>query len=759
MNQQHTSSETTLLKTTIGRRALLKASVAAGGGLMLNFSWLDAIAAGADKSALKPSFKLNAYLHIAPSGAITAMVPNPEFGQNLMTSMPMILAEELDADWTNVTAKQAEFRPDDYQRQFTGGSQSIRQAWQSLRMAGAGAREMLRQAAAQKWSVPIAEVTTERGVLAHAASGKTSSYGDMAAAAAVLPVPKEVTLKAVGDFGLIGQSRKNLEGIKIVTGQPMFGIDYQAEGMLIAMIEHAPAFGQTVDSVALDEIKKMSGIVDAFVFESMKPDYLKNAFDTTAFAQLIAIVGKNTWQVMKAKNALAAKWKNLPDRVEKVGSFFGGPVDVTIPAGLESTADHRQKMDAALASPMKALRRDGDPEAAFKQAKTVIERTYRAPHLAHNTMEPMNFFAHVTEAGVHVAGPLQAPSFIEGTLAARLNIPKTKIRIEMTRMGGGFGRRAYSHYLVEAAVISQQVKAPVKLIYSREDDMTMGIYRPTYTVKIKAGLDKDKKLIAYQVSGAGVPEHCIHENRFPAGAVENYLAEATAIPSNITVGAFRAPRSNFMAAAEQSFLDEVAEAAGEDPIAFRLALFARAKSNPVGEKNDYDPDRYAGVLTQVRDQSGWNSLPKSVKKGVAAYFCHNSYAAQVVTLAGAKTSPSVDKVFSAVDCGIVVNPDAATNMVEGAVIDALGNALFGEMTFTEGKPDKRNFDRYRMIRMNEAPKAINVSFVKNTVDPTGLGEPPFPPVFPALANALYQATGQRFYEQPFIKQLEKLKES
>lgn len=753
------STEPVLLKTSIGRRALLKAGVAVSGGLMLNFSWLDVVAAESDKTALKQPFKLNAYLHIAPSGEITAMVPNPEFGQNLMTSMPMILAEEMDADWTKISAKQAEFRPNDYQRQFTGGSQSIRQAWQSLRMAGAGAREMLRQAAAQKWSVPLAEITTGRGMLFHAASGKASRYGDMAAAAAIMPVPKEVTLKAVSDFSLIGQSCKNLEGVKIVTGQPMFGLDYQADGMLTAMIEHPPAFGQTIDSVVLDDIKKMDGIVDAFVFESVRPDYQKNAFDGTAFPQLIAIVGYKTWQVMKAKKTLAAKWKIVPPRVEMVGTFFGGPVEVAIPGGLENSADHREKMDAALASPLKTLRRDGDPEAAFKQAETIIERTYRAPHLAHNTLEPMNFFANVTEAGAQVAGPLQAPSFIEGTLAARLNIPKAKISIELTRMGGGFGRRAYSHYLVEAAVISQQVKAPVKLIYSREDDMTMGIYRPAYTVRIKAGLDKDNKLIAYRVSGTGVPEHSIYENRFPAGAVPNYLAEATAIPSNITVGAFRAPRSNFMAAAEQSFLDEVAEAAGEDPIAFRLALLARSKSNPVGEKNDYDPDRYAGVLTQVRDQSGWNRLPASIKKGVAAYFCHNSYAAQVVTLAGTKTSPSVDKVFSAVDCGIVVNPDAATNMVEGAVIDALGTALFGGMTFTEGKPDKRNFDSYRMIRMNESPKSINVSFVKNTLDPTGLGEPPFPPVFAALANALYQATGQRFYEQPFITQLDKLKES
>lgn len=750
-----TESEATVLKTSIGRRAFLKASAAAGGGLLINFSWLSGAAAASGEAATDQAFELNAYLRIAPSGDITAMVPNPEFGQNLMTSMPMILAEELDADWEKVTAKQAEFEPEDYQRQFTGGSQSIRLAWQSLRMAGASARHMLRQAAAKKWNVPVEEVSTQKSVLSHAASGKTSTYGEMASEAAMIPMPKQVPLKNKSAFELIGQSRKNLEGLKIATGQPMFGLDYQAEGMLVAMIEHPPAFGQTVDSADLDEIKKMKGIVDAFVFESMRPDYQKNYFDTTAFPSLIAIVGHKTWQVMKAKKALSAKWKAMPARTETIDRF-GTAIEVKVPGGLESTDGHRKAMDNALDGELEVLRRDGDPKTAFEQAETVIERTYRAPLLAHNTLEPMNFFAHVTGDEVYVAGPLQAPAFIEGTVASRLNVPTDKVRIEMTRMGGGFGRRAYSHYLVEAAVISKQVKAPVKLIYSREDDMTMGIYRPTYTVQLKAALDENNQLVAYQVRGVGLTEHCVHENRFPAGAVDHYLAEGLVIPSNITTGAFRAPRSNFMALAEQAFLDEVAEAAGEDPIAFRLSLLERAKNNPVGENNDYDPSRYAGVLKLVRDRSGWNSMPSDVKKGVAAYFCHNSYAAQVVTVTQEGDSlPKVDQVHSAVDCGVVVNHDAAVNMVEGAVIDGIGNAMYGEMTFTDGKPDKRNFDRYRIIRMNEIPRQIHVNFVDNDIDPTGLGEPPFPPVFPALANALYRATGTRLYDQPFIKALEK----
>jgi len=326
----------------------------------------------------------------------------------------------------------------------------------------------------------------------------------------------------------------------------------------------------------------------------------------------------------------------------------------------------------------------------------------------------------------------------------------------MTRMGGGFGLRAYGHYLYEAALISKKVKAPIKLIYTREDDMTYGIYRPMYTATYRAALDANKNLIAFHVKGGGLPEHPIHANRFPAGAIDNYLAEGWELPTNITIGAFRAPRSNFNAAAEQSFLDEVAEAMGKDPIDLRLELLKRAKENPVGKNNEYDADRYAGVLKLVKEKSGWNNPEnKKYSRGVAAYFCHNSYAAHVVDMIKRDGQPYVERVFSAIDCGIVVNPDAATNMVQGAVVDGIGNALYGGLTHKDGVAVQNNFHRYRIIRMNEAPKKIEVHFVQNDIDPTGLGEPPFPPVFGAVANALYKNTGERFYEQPYNLQLNK----
>ena len=336
-------------------------------------------------------------------------------------------------------------------------------------------------------------------------------------------------------------------------------------------------------------------------------------------------------------------------------------------------------------------------------------------------------------------------------LSARLGIPVEHIDIQLTRLGGGYGRRSYANWALEAALISQKMNAPVKLIYTREDDMTGGIYRPAYQAVYRAALDADNNLIGFHINAGGIPESPLYANRFPAGAVENYLAESWTINTNITIGSFRAPRSNFIAAAEQSFLDEVAEAGGKDPIEFRLELLERAAKNPVGERNDYDAERYAGVLKLVKEKSGWsNEQASNIHRGVSAYFCHNSYAAQVLDLIMEDGKPVVQRVCSAIDCGIVVNPDAATNLTEGAIVDGIGNALFGAQTFKEGVPEKNNFNTYRMIRMPEAPKKMDVHFVQNNVDPTGLGEPAFPPVFGALANALYKAMSKRYYAQPFM---------
>ncbi|MGK2863280.1 MAG: molybdopterin cofactor-binding domain-containing protein, partial [Chitinophagaceae bacterium] len=620
--------------------------------------------------------ELTGYIKITPDNIIKIFNPNPEFGQNVMTSLPMMVAEELEVNWQKVVV---EMGPHDNVKlgpQFTGGSNSVRMYWKPLREAGAAARYMLMTAAAQTWAVPVDEVTTKSGMLYHEKSGKKGTLGDFAAKASGIPLPKEVKLKEVKNFNVVGKAQKNVEGLKIVTGKPLFGFDYKQEGMLIAMIEHPPAFGMKLKSFDASQTLKMPGIKNVFSLKLYEDGFEQGGFDTRTFNDLLVVVGNTTWEVMNGRKKLVAAWEPFSDTKETIVGR-GGKKEIIVPGGLESTSTHFEKMQEYANKPAQQLRKDGDPETAFKNAAQIIERTYNAPFLAHNCLEPINFFAHVTDDKALLVGPHQAPGWIEPTVSKILNLPADKIEIQMTRMGGGFGRRAYGHYLTEAALISKKVKAPVKLIYTREDDMTYGIYRPMYTATYRAALGANKNLIAFHVKGGGIPEHPIHANRFPAGAVDHYLAEGWEIPSNITIVEFRAPRSNFNAAAEQSFLDEVAEAMGKDPIDFRLELLKRAKESPVGKNNDYDADRYAGVLTLVKEKSGWNNpVNKKYSRGVAAYFCHNSYAAHVVDLVTRNGEPYVERVFSAIDCGIVVNPDAATNMVEGAVVDGIGNAFY-----------------------------------------------------------------------------------
>lgn len=737
---------------TFSRRIFLGNATISGAGLILGFNWLSSCKSG-NTPQVNPAenwYEINGYLKVGDNGVVTIYSPNPEGGQNVKTSMPMLVAEELDVNWDNVIIEQAPLDTEKYTRQFIGGSQAIRRSWEPLRIAGATARYMLLSAAATQWQVPREEITTEDGILYHKKSGKSAHYGTMAAAAAQEDIPESVPLKEIEDFKIIGTSRKNVDGKDIVTGKPLFGIDTYHEGMLIAMVVHPPAFGLTLKSIDDVEAKAMPGIHDIFKIKTFNDDYEWHYFDTNTFTDLVAIVGDSTWEVMQARKVLKIEWEPF-EEYEATQNRFGTISHRKFPAGMENSQDHLSAMKSVPDQQVNVQRKDGDPERIFKTAATVIERTYTAPFLAHNCMEPMNFFADVRSDKAFLKGPLQKPEYTEQTLSARLGIPLENIEIEMTRLGGGFGRRSYAHWLVEAALISQRVNAPVKLMYTREDDMTSGIYRPTYLATYRAALDDANNLVAFHVRAGGIPESPLAANRFPAGAVDHYLAEEWILDSNITTGSFRAPRSNFIAAAEQSFLDEIAEAIGKDPIQFRLDLLDRASENPVGENNDYDAKRLAGVLELVRDKSGW-STDSDKNRGVSAYFCHNSYAAHVLDVEVINGVPVVDRVCTAIDCGIVINPDAARNMSEGAIVDGIGCAMYGAVTFQDGKTQQKNFDRYRQIRHSEAPKSIDVHFVENTIDPTGMGEPAFPPVFGALANALYQATGKRHYDQPFISE-------
>ncbi len=725
----------TKIKTQYNRRSFLKISSAAGGGMLIGFSWLASCVPAAkpeDEIADIPNewFDINGYIKIGDTGLVTIYSPNPEIGQNVRTSMPMVVAEELDVAWKNVVVEQAPLNTGLYQNQFAGGSLSIRLSWDALRMAGATAKHMLLEATAKEWGVDAATLTAADGIIKETDGARSMSYGDIVSKAVGMEVPTEVALKEPKDYKLIGTSKKNVDGLKIVTGKPLFGLDYKPDNMLLAMIEHPPAFGMQPKSFNEEAIKALPGVKDAFIIDTSinEPQWS----DVNAFPKLIAIVGDKTWQLMKAKKALQVEWETV--------------------SPLENSDGHEALLAKALQSgEVEESRVDGDVAAAFKNAAKVVERSYSSPFMAHNTMEPMNFYANVTADAAELVGPTQTPEALEKSVSKLLDLPLEKISVNMTRMGGGFGRRLYVHFGLEAAAISKQIGKPVKLIYSREDDMTQGTYRPTYLSTYKAGLDQDNNLIAFSVKGSGLPGGPVFPQRFPAGAVANYKAEKIKAPTNISTGAWRAPRSHFTAGAEQSFLDEVAELAGKDPIDFRLALFERAKSNPVGDKYDYDADRYAGVLKLVKEKSNWGTNDEGVHRGVAAYFCHFSYVALVVDVVMKDAQPVVQNVTAAVDCGIVVNPDAAANIIEGGIIDGIGHGMFSELTFTNGAPDQSNFDKYQLIRHTQAPKHIDVHFVQNEIAPTGLGEPGLPPAPAALANAIYQATGQRLYKQPFVK--------
>ncbi|MEO5601659.1 MAG: molybdopterin cofactor-binding domain-containing protein [Cyclobacteriaceae bacterium] len=704
----------TLQKTT--RRNFMKLAAAAGGGLMLGFHWSSTSAATmeviTDAGIASGEITFNSYLSISPDGIITILSPNPELGQNIKTSFPMIVAEELDADWSKVKVVQAPLDTKKFERQVTGGSGAVPHSWERLRKAGATARHMLVETAAKRWNVNASSLTTEKSIVLHRESGRKLTYGELATEASGMAVPETVKLKDKKDFKLIGTAVRNVDNHEMITGKPLYGMDFHREGMLIAMVERPAAFGMKLKSVDSAAAKAMPGIVDVVTFKNN-----------------VAVVGKSTWQVLKARKTLKIEY-------EKDGN-------------IESTSDHDKLFKDLLDSKEATVRRqDGDVETAFKNAAKIIKSEYQCPFLSHSPMEPMNFFAHVREDGVELVGPSQTPERAVGEVSKLLNIPVEKITLDLTRLGGGFGRRLQADYVLEAAEVSSIVKAPVKVIWTREDDMTGGIYRPAVRYRFEAALDATGNMIGYKLRGVGINAgNSTREDNFPSGAVDNLLIDSVEHKSPITTGAWRAPITNFLAFAEQAFLDEVAFSANMDPVKFRLNLLDRAKQTPVGAIK-YDIDRMKAVIELAAEKSGWGTK-KNLSQGFSVYFSHRSYVAQVAEIETRKGNPVLKKIYVAADCGIVVNLSGAYQQVRGGVVDGFGHAMFGKITFKDGVPDQKNFNSYRLVRMKEVPE-VDVHFVNNGIDPTGLGEPALPPTGGAVANAIFKATGKRLKNQPFV---------
>ncbi|GAB2611011.1 xanthine dehydrogenase family protein molybdopterin-binding subunit [Belliella aquatica] len=705
--------------TKTNRRDFLKIAATATGGLFIGFYW-----SGCDspkmqvlstEEILSKATDFNSFLSITPDGDIVIYSPNPELGQNIKTSFPMVVAEELDADWSRVRVLQANLDTEKYERQLTGGSGAMPHSWERLRKAGATARHLLISAAATRLEVDRNSLTTEKGIIYHKDSGKKLGYGEVVLDAAQLEAPDEVIFKDPKDFKIIGTPVKNVDNEDIFTGKPLFGLDFYREGMLHAMVQRPP-FGMKIKSVDDASARAIPGIQDVIVYDNN-----------------VAIVGNSTWPLMKAKRRLNVSYE--PD------------------GKVESSFDHDRIFKELLDSKdARAMREDGDVDTAFKNAAKIVTSEYQCPFLSHSPMEPMNFFAHVKEDQVELIGPTQTPDSARVQTANLLGIPKENISVEITRLGGGFGRRLRADYVLEAVEISKRMNAPVKVTWSREDDMTGGAYRPAVRYRFSAALDEAGNMIGYKLRGVGMNAgNSVRQDNFPSGAVENVLIENVNYASSITTNAWRAPITNFLAYAEQSFLDEVALEAQKDPVQFRLELLEKAKTSPVGSVN-YDVDRMIGVIKDAAEKSNWGK-DGNVKQGFSVYFSHRSYVAQVANIEMENNQPVLKKIIASTDCGIVVNPTGANHQVRGGIVDGMGHAMYGNLTFENGLPKQKNFDSYRLIRMKEVPE-VEVHYLDSGFDPTGLGEPALPPTGGAIANAIFAATGRRLRSQPFVEQKE-----
>jgi isoquinoline 1-oxidoreductase beta subunit len=728
---------TDLLSAPVGRRDFLKLSGIASGGLILGFMFKSAGAAEAVNAsapaAATGDFVPNVFIRITPSGAVTIISKQPEMGQGVKTSLPMIIAEELEVPWNSVTIEQGDLNAK-YGGQGAGGSTSTPNNYDNFHRVGATARVVLVEAAAQTWGVPAAECFAENATVIHRPSGKKLGYGELVAKAVTLPVPdlKTVALKNPKDFKLLGTRVTGVDNPKIVTGQRLFGIDVKVPGMLYAVYEKCPAFGGKVVSANLDQIKTLPGVKDAFILEGTS--------DVKGLVPGVAIVAESTWAALSARKQLKVVWDE-----GKVAS--------------ESWDDFVAKARAGATKPgAKVSRKDGDVDAAFASAAKVVEAEYIYPFISHANLEPQNTTAHWKDGVMEVWSPSQNPGAGQSIIAKTLNIAPEKIVFHLTRSGGGFGRRLSADFVIDAAAIAQKVDAPVKLLWTREDDLRHDHFRPGGMHFLKGAVDAQGKLTAWKNNFFGFAGSggTLGADEFPGRWVSNYLLESTVFECGWPMGPWRAPGSCVFAWVIHSFIDELATAAKRDPFEFRMEMLGDKDMVPgANGRGNYNVARMKGVLKLAAEKAGWGkkTFAKGSGSGIAFHFSHQGYFAQVAEVTVSKSGQlKVDRVVCACDIGAqVVNLSGAENQVEGSIIDGIGVMMFQELNIERGRVVQSNFHDYPLIRITDSPTKVETHFLKTEYPTTGLGEPALPPVAPAVCNAIFAATGKRVRQFPLSR--------
>ena len=734
------------------RRNFLRQTALGGGGLVLGF-YLDG--ATAQEMIARPGrartsgsdFRPNAFITISPDGVVTLISKQPEIGQGIKTSLPMVIAEELEVDWKDVRIVQGDLNPA-YGGQSAGGSTSTPNNYNHFLRLGATARTMLVQAAAQTWNLPLAECVAAHSAVHHRPSQRRLSYGELAAKAATLDIPPEaqVQLKDAKDYQLLGQRIGGVDNLALVTGAPLFGIDVRLPGMLHAVYEKCPAFGGKVRSANLAAVKALAGVVDAFVIEGTS--------HLNGLMPGVAIVAESTWAAFSARRQLKVTWDE--------GAVANESWD-----GFVAQAQALSKKPGSV-----ALRKDGDPAAAFAAAAKTLDAAYSYPFISHASIEPQNCTAWFKDGAMEIWAPTQNPAAGQNLVASTLGLAKEKITLHITRSGGGFGRRLSADYIVEAAAIAQRVAAPVKLTWSREDDLRHDHYRAGGFHFLRGALDGQGRLTAWhnhfvtfanrvQRDGQSVLQPgsgaSLSGDEFPGRWVANCLLEQTPMECGIPMGPWRAPGSNVFAWVFHSFIDELAHAAARDPLEFRLELLGHKDIVPgSGERGvPYNVARMRKVLQEVALKAEWGrkKWPRGQGQGMAFHFSHRGYIAEVAEVTVSKAGElKVDRVVVVSDIGAqIVNLSGAENQVQGSVIDGLGTLMFAELDIQRGRIVQRNFTDYPMLGITDAPTRIDVHFLKTNEPVTGLGEPALPPLAPAVCNAIFAATGQRVRQLPLSR--------